>query len=108
RTPVGIKIFGPDLKTIETIGREIEPVIRSVRGTRSVFGERVSGGYFLDFDLNREAIGRYGLTIKDVQDVIGSAIGGENVSTTVEGRERYPINVRYPRELRSEVDTLGR
>jgi Cu(I)/Ag(I) efflux system membrane protein CusA/SilA len=108
RTPVGIKIFGPDLKTIENIGQQIEPIIRKVPGTRSVFGERVSGGYFVDFDLNREAIGRYGLTIKEVNDVIMSAIGGENVSTTIEGRERYPINVRYPRELRDELEKLAR
>jgi Cu(I)/Ag(I) efflux system membrane protein CusA/SilA len=108
RTPVGIKIFGPDLKAIENIGKEIEPIIQKVPGTRSVFGERVSGGYFVDFDLNREAIGRYGLTVGDVQDVIMSAIGGENVSTSIEGRERYPINVRYPRELRDDIEKLGR
>ena len=108
RTPVGIKIFGPDLKTIENIGKQIEPIIGKIRGTRSVFGERVAGGYFVDFDINRPAIARYGLSVKDVQDVIMSAIGGENVSTTVEGRERYPINVRYPRELREDVDQLAR
>ncbi|HEY8182952.1 MAG TPA: efflux RND transporter permease subunit, partial [Thermoanaerobaculia bacterium] len=108
RTPVGIKIFGPDLKAIENIGKEIEPIIQKVPGTRSVFGERVSGGYFVDFDLNREAIARYGLTVGDVQDVIMSAIGGENVSTSIEGRERYPINVRYPRELRDDIEKLAR
>jgi copper/silver efflux system protein len=108
RTPVGIKVFGADLKQIENIGKEIEPIIQKIPGTRSVYGERVSGGYFVDFDLNRTAIARYGLTIQDVQDVIMSAIGGENVSTTIEGRERYPINVRYPRELRDEVDKLTR
>ncbi|HEY3055252.1 MAG TPA: CusA/CzcA family heavy metal efflux RND transporter, partial [Thermoanaerobaculia bacterium] len=108
RTPVGIKIFGPDLKTIENVGKEIEPIIQKVPGTRSVFGERVSGGYFVDFDLNREAIARYGLTVGDVQDVIMSAIGGENVSTSIEGRERYPINVRYPRELRDDIEKLAR
>jgi copper/silver efflux system protein len=107
RTPVGIKIFGADLKQIEAIGQQLEPIIRKVPGTRSVYGERVSGGYFVDFDLNRPAIARYGLSIKDVQDVIMTAIGGENVSTTIEGRERYPINIRYPRELRDEVDKLA-
>ena len=108
RTPVGIKIFGADLKQIEAIGQELEPIIRRVPGTRSVYGERVSGGYFVDFDLNRSVIARYGLSIKDVQDVIMTAIGGENVSTTIEGRERYSINIRYPRELRDEVDKLAR
>ncbi|MEO8218314.1 MAG: CusA/CzcA family heavy metal efflux RND transporter [Acidobacteriota bacterium] len=108
RTPVGIKVFGPDLKQIESIGKQLEQIIREVPGTRSVYGERVAGGYFVDFDLNRPAIGRYGLTINDVQEVIMTAIGGENVSTSIEGRERYPINVRYPRELRDEIDKLGR
>ena len=108
RTPVGIKIFGADLKQIEEIGKQLEQIIQKVPGTRSVYGERVSGGYFVDFDLNRPEIARYGLTIKDVQDVIMSAVGGENVSTSIEGRERYPINVRYPRELRDEVDKLAR
>ncbi|MDQ6801559.1 MAG: CusA/CzcA family heavy metal efflux RND transporter [Acidobacteriota bacterium] len=108
RTPVGIKIFGSDLKQIEEIGKQLEQIVQKVPGTRSVYGERVSGGYFVDFDLNRPEIARYGLTIKDVQDVIMTAIGGENVSTSIEGRERYPINVRYPRELRDEVDKLAR
>ncbi|HYS52214.1 MAG TPA: CusA/CzcA family heavy metal efflux RND transporter [Thermoanaerobaculia bacterium] len=108
RTPVGIKIFGADLKQIEDIGKQLEQIVQKVPGTRSVYGERVSGGYFVDFDLNRPEIARYGLTIKDVQEVIMSAVGGENVSTSIEGRERYPINVRYPRELRDEVDKLAR
>jgi Cu(I)/Ag(I) efflux system membrane protein CusA/SilA len=108
RTPVGIKIFGADLNKIEQIGKDIEPIITAIPGTRSVFGERVAGGYFVDFDLNRPVIGRYGLTIEEVQDVIMSAIGGENVSMTIAGRERYPINVRYPRELRDDVDKLAR
>ena len=107
RTPVGIKVFGADLKQIEAIGQQLEGIVRKVPGTRSVYGERVSGGYFVDFELNRSAIARYGLSVKDVQDVIMSAIGGENVSTTIEGRERYPINIRYPRELRDEVDKLA-
>jgi Cu(I)/Ag(I) efflux system membrane protein CusA/SilA len=108
RTPVGIKVFGADLEQIENVGKELEQIVGRVPGARSVYGERVSGGYFVDFDIDRAAIARYGLTIDDVQQTIMTAIGGENVSTTIEGRERYPINVRYPRELRDEVDTLGR
>ncbi|PYQ31118.1 MAG: CusA/CzcA family heavy metal efflux RND transporter [Acidobacteria bacterium] len=108
RTPVGIKVFGADLKQIENVGKQLERIVSRVPGARSVYGERVSGGYFVDFDIDRAAIARYGLTIDDVQQTIMTAIGGENVSTTIEGRERYPINVRYPRELRDEVDTLGR
>jgi Cu(I)/Ag(I) efflux system membrane protein CusA/SilA len=108
RTPVGVKVFGSDLNEIEAIGRRLEQVLAGVPGTRSVYGERVAGGYFVDFDLKRREIARYGLTIKEVQDVIMAAIGGENVTTTVEGRERYPVNVRYPRELRDEPDKLAR
>jgi Cu(I)/Ag(I) efflux system membrane protein CusA/SilA len=108
RTPVGIKVFGADLKQIENVGKQLEQIVSSVPGARSVYGERVSGGYFVDFDIDRAAIARYGLTIDDVQQTIMTAIGGENVSTTIEGRERYPINIRYPRELRDEMDKLGR
>jgi len=108
RTPVGIKVFGADVAEIERIGQQVEGILRNVPGTRSVYGERVAGGYFVDFDLDRAAIARYGLLIADVQDVIVTAIGGENVSTTIEGRERYPINIRYPRELREDVDQLSR
>jgi Cu(I)/Ag(I) efflux system membrane protein CusA/SilA len=108
RTPVGVKVFGSDLKEIENISKRVESIVQKVPGTRSVYGERVAGGYFVDFDINREAIARYGLTIGDVQDVIMSAIGGENVGQTIEGRERYPINVRYPRELRDDPDKLAR
>jgi len=108
RTPVGVKVYGSDLKQIENIGKQLEPIIGRVPGTRSVYCERVSGGYFVDFDIDRAAIARYGLTIDDVQQTIMTAIGGENVSTTIEGRERYPINIRYPRELRDEMDKLGR
>ncbi|MEO8382560.1 MAG: CusA/CzcA family heavy metal efflux RND transporter [Acidobacteriota bacterium] len=108
RTPVGVKIFGADLVEIEKIGQHLEGILQKIPGTRSVFGERVAGGYFVDFDLNREQIARYGLTIDDVQQVIMTAIGGDNVSTTVEGRERYPINIRYPREMRDDVDKLSR
>jgi Cu(I)/Ag(I) efflux system membrane protein CusA/SilA len=108
RTPVGIKIFGSDLAEIENIARALEPILLTVPGTRSVYGERVAGGYFVDFDLKRRELARYGLTVKEVQDVIMSAIGGENVTTTIEGRERYPVNVRYPRELRDDPDKLAR
>ena len=107
RTPVGIKVFGADLEQIESVGKQLEQIVSRVPGARSVYGERVSGGYFVDFDIDRGAIARYGLTIEDVQQTIMTAVGGENVSTTIEGRERYPINVRYPRELRDEMDKLG-
>ncbi|WP_455243348.1 efflux RND transporter permease subunit, partial [Petrachloros mirabilis] len=108
RTPVGIKIFGPDLKQIEQIGKHLEMALQDVPGTRSVYAERVSGGYFLDFDINREEIARYGLTVMDVGRIIETAIGGENIDMTIEGRERYPINVRYLRELRDDPDKLRR
>jgi Cu(I)/Ag(I) efflux system membrane protein CusA/SilA len=108
RTPVGIKIFGPDLQQIEQVGKRLEMVAQTVPGTRSVYAERVAGGYFLDFDIKREEIARYGLTVMDIGQIIESAIGGENVATTIEGRERYPINVRYLRELRDEPEKLKR
>lgn len=108
RTPVGIKIFGPDLKTIETIGKDIEMIAKDVPGTRSVYAERVSGGYYLDFIINRDEIARYGFTVMDVSKIIESGIGGENITTTIEGRERYPVNLRYQRELRDDLDKLGR
>ncbi|MBL1265832.1 efflux RND transporter permease subunit [Methylomicrobium sp. RS1] len=108
RTPVGVKIFGPDLKTIESIGKSIEMVAKEVPGTRSAYAERVSGGYFVDFDIKREEIARYGLTVMDVGRIIESAIGGESFTTTIEGRERYPVNVRYLRETRDDIDKLGR
>lgn len=108
RTPVGIKIFGPDLKQIEEIGKHLEMVLKEVPGTRSVYAERVSGGYFLDFDINRDEIARYGLMAMDVGRIIETAIGGENIDTTIEGRERYPINVRYLRELRDDPEKLRR
>ncbi len=108
RTPVGIKVLGPDLARIEKIGLEVEQAVRTVPGTRSAFAERVAGGYFLDIDIKRDAIARYGLTIADVQEVVMMAIGGDAVTTTVEGRERYTVNVRYPRELRDNPDRLAR
>ena len=106
RSNLGIKVFGPDLKTIEKIGVDIEKVLTDVPGTRSVFAERVTGGYFLDFDINRKRAARYGLTVGDVNDIVETAIGGKNISQTIEGQERYPINVRYQRELRSDLDEL--
>jgi Cu(I)/Ag(I) efflux system membrane protein CusA/SilA len=108
RTPVGVKVFGPDLMQIERIGAQIERVLPHVAGTRSVFAERVGGGYFLDFDLKRDRLARYGLSVDDAQAVVMNAIGGDNVSTAIEGRERYPINVRYFRDSRSDLERLGR
>lgn len=108
RSPVGIKVLGPDLKTIERIGIEIEQALATVPGTKSAFAERLNEGYYLDVIVNRREAARYGLTVGDVQTVITSAIGGETVTTTVEGRERYPVNVRYKRELRDDPDRLKR
>jgi Cu(I)/Ag(I) efflux system membrane protein CusA/SilA len=106
KTPVGIKIAGPDLNELERIGKQVEEVVRDVPGTLSVYAERVMGGNYLDFKINRTAIARYGLTVGQVQDVIQSAIGGMNITTTVEGLERYPVNLRYARELRDDLPAL--
>ena len=108
RTPVGIKVYGADIKEIEKLGLQIESLLPSIRGTRNVFAERTGGGYFLDFEWKRDQLARYGLSIDDVQEVLTSAVGGENVTTTVEGRERYPVNVRYFRDMRSDVGRLER
>lgn len=108
RTPVGLKISGADLNTIEGIGVQIEALLPSVKGTRNVFSERTGGGYFLDFEWNRDELARYGLSVDEAQEVIQSAIGGENVTTTVQGRERYPVSVRYMRDFRSDFGALGR
>ncbi|HIE64753.1 MAG: CusA/CzcA family heavy metal efflux RND transporter [Nitrospira sp.] len=108
RSTLGIKILGPDLKEIEKIGLKIEGMLKQAPGVRSVFAERVTGGYYLDFKVNRREAARYGLTVGDVNDVIESAIGGKNISQTVEGRERYPINVRYARELRDDPESIRR
>ncbi|HEU4954146.1 MAG TPA: efflux RND transporter permease subunit, partial [Gemmatimonadales bacterium] len=107
RTPVGIKIFGPDLTTLERIGREIERVVPQVPGTRSVFAERAVSGYYLDIDIDRAAAARHGLNVGDVQAVIATAVGGMAVTQTVEGRERYSVRVRYPQELRDTPDRLA-
>lgn len=108
RTPIGIKIFGPDLKVTEEIGKQIEDVLRDVPGTRNVYAERVVSGYYEDFKIDRDTIARYGLTVADVEDVIESAVGGMNISTTIEGRERFPVNVRYLRDYRSDPQSLDR
>jgi copper/silver efflux system protein len=108
RTPVGVKISGADLKVIADIGSQIERFLPQVRGTRNVFAERTGGGYFLDFKWNRDALSRYGLSIDEAQTSVQNAIGGENVTTTVEGRERYPVNVRYMRDFRGDFGALAR
>ena len=108
KTPVGIKILGPDLTEIQRIGGDIERTLQGVGGTRSVYAERVAQGYFADIAIDRDAIARYGLTIGDVEDVIQSAIGGQNITRTVEGRERYPVNVRYERGFRDTLPDLQR
>ena len=108
RTAVGLKITGPNAQTIDAIGARVEAVLARVRGTRSVFAERNDGGYFLDVDWKREELARYGLSIDDAQSMVQNAIGGENVTTTIEGRERYPVNVRYMADFRSELGELGR
>ncbi len=108
RSAVGIKIYGRDLEEIDRIGKEIEGLLSAVRGTRSAFSERVTGGYYLDFIVNRWEAARYNLTVQEVEEIIEAAIGGANVTTTVEGRERYSVNVRYARELRDDPDLLKR
>lgn len=107
RTPVGIKVFGTDLGEMEKVARHIETVVRKVPGTSSAYAERVIGGYYLEIVPDRDVLGRYGLAIGGVQDVIASALGGEAVTTTVEGRERYTVTVRYPRDLRSNPQAIG-
>lgn len=108
KTPVGIKVSGPDLQVLEQVAGEIERALKSLPDTLSAFADKAAGGYYLDFDIKREAAARYGLTVGDVQDVIQSAIGGMNVTQTVEGLARYPVNVRYPRVLRDNLDAIKR
>jgi Cu(I)/Ag(I) efflux system membrane protein CusA/SilA len=108
KTPVGIKIAGDDLNTLQELGQQVESVISNIPGTLSVYSERVVGGNYFDFEINREQAARYGLTMGDIQDVIQTAIGGMNISTTIEGRERYPINLRYSRDLRDDINKLQR
>jgi Cu(I)/Ag(I) efflux system membrane protein CusA/SilA len=107
RTPVGIKLLGPDLGTLETLARQVEAVVHGVPGTTSAFAERVNGGSFLDITPNRMRLAQYGVLIEDVQQAVSSALGGEAVTTTVEGRERYSVNVRYPRDLRSDPRAIA-
>jgi Cu(I)/Ag(I) efflux system membrane protein CusA/SilA len=106
RTPVGIKIFGPDLDTLQALGQEVERIIQQVPGTRSAFAERGVSGFYVDIDIDRAEAARYGLNAGDVHDAIGATIGGIDAAITVEGRERYAVNVRYPRELRDHVEDL--
>jgi Cu(I)/Ag(I) efflux system membrane protein CusA/SilA len=108
RSILGIKVFGPDLATIQDIGVQIEKALSDFPNTRSVFAERTTGGYFLDFTPNRKVAARYGLTVGDINDIIETAIGGKTISSTVEGRERYPISVRYARDFREDLDALKR
>jgi Cu(I)/Ag(I) efflux system membrane protein CusA/SilA len=107
RTPVGIKVFGSDLEEIETLARQIEAVVKTVPGTTSAYAERITGGYYLDIEPDRMALARYGLAIGDLLEVISAAIGGETVTTTVEGRERFGVTLRYPRELRSDPQAIA-
>jgi Cu(I)/Ag(I) efflux system membrane protein CusA/SilA len=108
RTPVGVKVIGLDLKVIEKLAREIEAAIKTVPGTSSAFAERIIGGYYLDIEPDRRELARYGLMIADVQQVVSSALGAETVTTTVEGRERYGVSVRYPRDVRSDPQAIER
>jgi len=106
KTPVGIKVAGPDLEVIEGIGQKLEEVLANVEGTASVYSERVAGGRYIDVDIDRKRASRFGLNIADVQDVVRSAVGGMNVTQTVEGLERYPVNLRYPQRVRDSVEQL--
>ncbi|MCX7067589.1 MAG: CusA/CzcA family heavy metal efflux RND transporter [Methylococcales bacterium] len=108
KTPVGIKVAGADLKVLQSLALQIAEAMKSLPETLSAYGDRAVGGYFLDFDINREAAARYGLTVGDVQDVLQSAIGGMNITQTVEGLERYPVNLRYPRDSRDNLEALQR
>ncbi len=108
RTQVGVKVLGPDLAMLEKISIDVENVVKSVPGTRSAYAERVTTGYFLDIKPKRAEIARYGLSIDDVQTVIAAALGGMNLTITVEGRERYPVHVRYARELQNDIEKLKR
>ena len=108
RTPVGIKVLGPKIEELERIGLELEQNIKGIRGTRSVYAERMTTGYFLDVTVNRQEAARYGLSVEDIQEVVETAIGGMNITTTVEGRERYPVNIRYARELRGNIEQIKR
>jgi Cu(I)/Ag(I) efflux system membrane protein CusA/SilA len=107
RTPVGLKISGADPRTIEEIGSQVQAILDHVRGTREVFAERTDGGYYIDIDWRREQLARYGLSIEQAQQVLNSAIGGDNITTVFQGQERYPVNVRYLRDFRMSIDSLN-
>jgi Cu(I)/Ag(I) efflux system membrane protein CusA/SilA len=108
RTPIGVKVYGTDLAEMEKLARQVESVLRTVPGTASAYAERVIGGYYLNIEPDRAQLARYGLVIGDVQAMIATALGGESVTTTVEGRERYAVNIRYPRDLRSDPQAIAR
>ncbi len=108
RTPIGIKVYGKDLEEMERVAKQIEAVVKKIPGTTSAYAERITGGFYLDIEPDRLALARYGLTVGEVQDVIATALGGENVTTTVEGLERFGVNVRYPRDLRSTPEQIAR
>src|SRR5512147_558091 len=107
RNPIGIKVYGTYIAELERLARLVEAAVRTVPGTTSAFAERIIGGYYLNIDPNRAQLARYGLMITDVQDVIATALGAEAVTTTVEGRERYTVSIRYPRELRSDPQAIA-
>jgi Cu(I)/Ag(I) efflux system membrane protein CusA/SilA len=107
KTPVGIKLLGDDLAVLNRLGGDVEAILKNVPGTASAFAERTLGGYYLDFEINRREAARYGLTIGEVQDVIASAMGGENITQTVMGLERYPVNLRYFQDFRENLPAYG-
>jgi len=107
RTPIGIKIFGKDLDEMEKLARQIEAVVKKVPGTSSAFAERITGGFYLNIEPDRQALARYGISVGELQETIGTALGGQTVTTTVEGRERYGVSVRYPRELRNNPQMIA-
>ena len=107
RTPIGIKLFGNDLRDLERLAREIETAVRAVPGTASAYAERVNSGYFLEIEPDRDRLARYGLMVGNVQETIAMALGAETVTTTVEGRERYSVVLRYPRDVRSDPDAIA-
>ena len=106
KTPIGIKIAGGDLVEIEKIGKQVEQILKEVEGTASVYAERVTGGRYVKVDIDREKAGRYGLNIKEIQQLVAVAIGGQNITETIEGLERYPVNLRYPNDYRDSIETL--
>src|SRR5215468_2562006 len=108
RSVLGVKVFGPDLKGIQNVAISIEKALSDFPNTRSAFAERTTGGYFLDFSANRQAAARYGLRVEDVNQIVETAIGGNTIGTTVEGRERYPISIRYTRDFRNDINQLKR